>query len=168
MFSINYLQGMKARKTLLEKIEHCIKEKLNNGASDGFVDALSLMTNIEGNGKLSLGELKELGLELLFAGHETTSSAACTLMLQLTKHPEVVVKLTEELARNGMTGYGQSNIDFEKLSKLKYLRNVVKEVLRITPPIGGGFRKALQTFEVNVSTYSYLYKSVNMQSIKRR
>ncbi|OWF38262.1 cytochrome P450 26A1-like [Mizuhopecten yessoensis] len=141
-------KGMKARDALLQKIEQCIKEKQGSGSPHSFMDALSLMMDIEGEEKLTLDEAKDVGLELLFAGHETTSSAACTLVLQLTKHPKVMLKIVDELARYGLTDSLDVDIPYETVNKLKYTRDVVKEVLRLTPPIGGGYRKALRTFEI--------------------
>ena len=42
-------------------------------------------------------------------------------------------------------------LDYNTLSKLSYVNAVVKEVLRVAPPVGAGYRKALQTFELDVS-----------------
>lgn len=42
-------------------------------------------------------------------------------------------------------------LTMEKLSQLRYIDCVVKEVLRFLPPVSGGYRTALQTFELDVS-----------------
>ncbi|XP_072196347.1 cytochrome P450 26C1 isoform X2 [Excalfactoria chinensis] len=41
------------------------------------------------------------------------------------------------------------DISLEQLSRLRYLDCVVKEVLRVLPPVSGGYRTALQTFELD-------------------
>ncbi|XP_049666383.1 cytochrome P450 26C1 [Accipiter gentilis] len=41
------------------------------------------------------------------------------------------------------------DISLEKLSRLRYLDCVIKEVLRVLPPVSGGYRTALQTFELD-------------------
>ncbi len=49
----------------------------------------------------------------------------------------------------------QSHIPYltlDKLSQLRYIDCVVKEVLRFLPPVSGGYRTALQTFELDVSS----------------
>lgn len=42
-------------------------------------------------------------------------------------------------------------LTLEKLNRLRYLDCVIKEVLRLLPPVSGGYRTALQTFELDVS-----------------
>lgn len=42
-------------------------------------------------------------------------------------------------------------LSLEKLNQLCYLDCVVKELLRFLPPVSGGYRTVLQTFELNVS-----------------
>lgn len=48
-------------------------------------------------------------------------------------------------------GMDIQNLDIEALEQLKYTSCVIKETLRINPPVPGGFRVALKTFELNVS-----------------
>lgn len=42
-------------------------------------------------------------------------------------------------------------LSLDKLSQLRYVDCVIKEVLRFLPPVSGGYRTALQTFELDVS-----------------
>lgn len=44
-----------------------------------------------------------------------------------------------------------SDLSLKKLSQLHYIDCVIKEVLRFLPPVSGGYRTALQTFELDVS-----------------
>lgn len=47
-------------------------------------------------------------------------------------------------------------LNLDKLSQLCYIDCVVKEVLRFLPPVSGGYRTALQTFELDVSFFGFL------------
>lgn len=48
-------------------------------------------------------------------------------------------------------GTDLKSLNIETLERLKYSSCVIKETLRINPPVPGGFRVALKTFELNVS-----------------
>ncbi|KAM9548809.1 cytochrome P450 26C1 [Guaruba guarouba] len=52
-------------------------------------------------------------------------------------------------APSGQSCRRPSDISLEKLSRLRYLDCVIKEVLRVLPPVSGGYRTALQTFELD-------------------
>lgn len=54
--------------------------------------------------------------------------------------------------RLGQEGQGMDlrSLDIESLEQLKYTSCVIKETLRMNPPIPGGFRVALKTFELGV------------------
>ena len=63
----------------------------------------------------------------------------------------MVDKLTVELDEAGLLQDKDSPLTLEKLYSLQYVDCIVKEVLRVAPPVGAGYRKALQTFEIDVS-----------------
>ncbi|XP_019357660.1 PREDICTED: cytochrome P450 26A1 [Gavialis gangeticus] len=101
---------------------------------------------------LNMQELKESATELLFGGHETTASAATSLITFLGLHPEVLQKVRKELQGNGLLcspNQDSKLLDMEVLEQLKYTGCVIKETLRLSPPVPGGFRVALKTFELN-------------------
>ncbi|XP_030309179.1 cytochrome P450 26C1 [Calypte anna] len=52
-------------------------------------------------------------------------------------------------ASSGQSCPCPTDISLEKLSQLRYLDCVIKEVLRVLPPVSGGYRTALQTFELD-------------------
>lgn len=47
-------------------------------------------------------------------------------------------------------GTDLQNLNIQSLEQMKYTSCVIKETLRINPPVPGGFRVALKTFEINV------------------
>ena len=42
-------------------------------------------------------------------------------------------------------------LTYDIINHMTYLDHVVKEVLRVAPPAGGGFRRVIKTFELDVS-----------------
>ena len=89
-------------------------------------------------------ELKDQILLLLFAGHETLTSAIASFCLLTAQHPEVMQLLRDEQDRLNIMG----TPTLEDLKAMSYLEQVLKEVMRLVPPVGAGFRKAIKTFEL--------------------
>ena len=151
----SFLQGLRARDQLLQTLSAKIRERREQGCeADGDHDnALTLLLNeIEKkDNPMTERELKESVLEMMFSGHSKTSSAACSVIMLLGSHPHVMDRISAELmSHNMLQNADDSDLTMENIQKLKYVDHVFKEVLRVAPPAGGGFRKALKTFELNV------------------
>ncbi|XP_019473217.1 cytochrome P450 26A1 isoform X3 [Meleagris gallopavo] len=147
-------EGLRARNIIHAKIEENIRAKMaRKEPESGYKDALQLlMEHTQGNGEqLNMQELKESATELLFGGHETTASAATSLIAFLGLHHDVLQKVRKELQVKGLlSGPNQEKqLDMEVLEQLKYTGCVIKETLRLSPPVPGGFRIALKTLELN-------------------
>ncbi|XP_071390456.1 cytochrome P450 26C1-like [Centroberyx affinis] len=193
-------KGIKAREILHANMEKIIEEKLERQqAEEEYHDAFDYMlsSSKEAGHQLSIQELKETAVELIFAAHSTTASASTSLVLQLLRHPAVAERARAELEAEGLgfdshgrrgpsavateteedadaetarllnggsrddqhshsgeKGFPRSGshvpyLTLEKLSRLRYIDCVVKEVLRFLPPVSGGYRTALQTFELD-------------------
>ncbi|XP_060698366.1 cytochrome P450 26C1-like isoform X3 [Hemiscyllium ocellatum] len=149
-------KGLKARDALHQYLETAIAEKLQAERLLSQPDALSLMLRSarENGSELNLQELKEAAVELIFAAFSTTASASTSLVLLLLQHSEALEKVRQELGQHGLLREGpgcecQPLLRLDTLSRLRYLDCVVKEVLRLLPPVSGGYRTALQTFELN-------------------
>ena len=95
--------------------------------------------------------------ELIFNAGETTTAAALCIVCNLAQNPHVLAKLRQELETVDLLTPPEENnnqsVDLtpEVLSKLTYLDCVYKETLRRNPPVGGNYRKVLETFELEVS-----------------
>ena len=136
-------KALQARRKLLDNLEQIVLQRQQ--ADNPGEDALGLLIQAEdeeGN-SLSLEELKDQVLLLLFAGHETLTSAIASFCLLTAQHPDVMQRLREEQDRLNITG----TLTLEDLKAMTYLEQVLKEVMRLVPPVGGGFREAIETFE---------------------
>ena len=68
----------------------------------------------------------------IFAGYETSSSALSRVLHQLTLHQDVQDKLRKEVSdARAQSG----DLDYDTLMNLPYLDAVVRETLRVFPPV---------------------------------
>ena len=74
------------------------------------------------------------------------------MLTLLAKHPPVIDKLLQELSNADLleSTAGETTLTSNVLKDLPYLDMVWKEITRISPPFGGGFRKVIKTFELEV------------------
>ncbi|XP_056153373.1 cytochrome P450 26A1 [Lampris incognitus] len=145
-------RGLKARNFIHSKIEENIRKKVQECDREvKHRDALQqLIDSSKKNGEaFSMQAIKESATELLFGGHETTASTATSLIMFLGLNPEVVDRLRQELMEKQEQGVDLQSLNIESLEQLKYAGCVIKETLRLNPPVPGGFRVAVKTFELN-------------------
>ena len=136
-------KALRCRRGLLKYIEEIVVKRQK--ADEPGDDALGLLIKAEdeaGN-KLTTAELKDQVLLLLFAGHETLTSAVASFCLLTAQHPEVMAKLRAEQVRFKDV----ATLTLDTVKEMTYLDMVIKEVMRIIPPVGGGFREVIETFE---------------------
>ncbi|KPJ11285.1 Cytochrome P450 4C1 [Papilio machaon] len=86
-------------------------------------------------------ELREEIMTLTIAGTDTSAVSIGYTLKLLAMYPKVQDKLYQELV--DVFGNSDRPIDKEDLSKLKYLERVVKESLRLFPPVPFIIRKIL-------------------------
>lgn len=140
-----FSRALAARTYILAQIDQSIQRRLDDtraGTQAAREDVLQLMLDaVDGETGRHFGrdELGDQVLLQLFAGHETVTSAMTGMVHFLAANPEVRLRAVQELEA---VDAGEGDPD------LPYLTAVIKEVLRIHPPVGGGFRVALKTFEL--------------------
>ncbi len=88
--------------------------------------------------------------ELLFGAQETTACTITCALLLLFNNPTKLSKLRSEI--DHMTDNNNTpQTQIKYIPEMTYLDKVIKEVLRMSPPIGGGYRQVLRTFQLGVS-----------------
>ena len=138
-------KGKRARDRLLVLLEEIIRQRQQSAELGD--DALSLLIQAkdEDGNRLGIDELKDQVLLLLFAGHETLTSAIASFCLLVAQHPQILTALRAEQS----TFNPKSPITLDTLRQMPYLEQVLQEVLRLIPPVGGGFRKVIKVCELN-------------------
>jgi cytochrome P450 len=147
-----YARARQARQRLLRRLGAVLKKAqaamasgapLAAGGLDLLAGGLDLLAGGLDEAGLPLGDddVAEQLLLLLFAGYETTASALSCLLLTLLQHPAELAWLQEELdvlpwpPEEGPAGTVTDALRAPRLDA------VVKEVMRLTPPVGGFFRR---------------------------
>jgi cytochrome P450 len=98
-------------------------------------DLLDLMLDSE----LGFANIRYQLLNFLVAGHETTSGALSFALYFLSRHPGVVEKARAEIDEV----WGDvERPSFEQVTKLRYVRRVFDEALRLQPTVPGYYRGA--------------------------
>ncbi|KWX58782.1 cytochrome P450 [Mycobacterium sp. NAZ190054] len=78
-------------------------------------------------------------INFLVAGHETTSGALSFALYFLSQHPEVAERARAEIAE---VWGDDGRPPFELIAKLRYVRRVFDEALRLQPTVPGYYRAA--------------------------
>ncbi|KAJ0180021.1 hypothetical protein K1T71_004612 [Dendrolimus kikuchii] len=108
---------------------------------------LDLLISLSGGGKgYTNVELREELLTLIMAGTDTSACAISYTLMLLGKYPEVQEKVYQELVE--VFGDIERPLEKEDLLKLNYLERVVKESLRLFPPVPFIIRKVLEDIKL--------------------
>lgn len=97
-------RALHCRERLLSEIERIVRQRqqMANPGDDAL--GLLLQAQDEDGDRLGLNELKDQLLTLLFAGHETLTSAIASFCLLLAQHPEVLMAVRAEQQQLAIQG----------------------------------------------------------------
>ncbi|CAO3598708.1 unnamed protein product [Absidia cylindrospora] len=121
------------------------RQQLKNG--EVHKDLLSRFMNASNaNGEpLSNDELRDIVLNFVIAGRDTTAQALSWTFYMLMSHPRVEVKLLEEINTNiTEEALADSARLYEKIKDMKYAHAVFYEVLRLYPSVPLNQKEALK------------------------
>lgn len=122
----------KARAHLQELVGQIIKRREQQAEKpddmfQSFIDA-----KYADGTKLDANEITGLLTGAIFAGHHTSSGTAAWVLLELLKHPALMTSVKQEL--DELLG-SDGEVTFQSLREVPMLEAVLKEVLRLHPPL---------------------------------
>jgi len=144
------LPGFPFHRLRLEgtKLESQLKDLIRRRREKGLdgIDTLSmfLRAHDEDGSMMSENEIVGETVAVFRGGSKTSASTLTWTLFLLTQHPDVYARLTDELAG---TLRGEAPT-LEQLNQLPLLEGVIKESLRLIPPVLWGVRYSSEDFEI--------------------
>ncbi|XP_053662639.1 cytochrome P450 4d1-like [Anopheles marshallii] len=138
---------IETRRKQLSQENKALQEDDYTKHRDTFLDQL-LKVKIDGK-PLSTADIREEVDTFMFEGHDTTTSGISFTVLELAKHQDIQQKLYEEIDTVLGKDAGSVFLTNSLLQELKYLDMVIKESLRLVPPVPFIGRKLLEDMEMN-------------------
>lgn len=144
-----------SRTALVELVQEIMSGRIANPPKSkedrDLLDVLVSVTKEDGSPQFSASEITGIFISMMFAGHHTTSGTAAWTVIELLRHPEVLSGVVEELDELYADG---REVSFHALRQIPRLEAVLKETLRLHPPLIILMRVAQGEFEVCGHTIS--------------
>ncbi len=138
-----------ARKGLVALVQDIMHQRVANPPTDkrdrDMLDVLVSITDEQGNPRFCTDEVTGMFISLMFAGHHTSSGTSAWTLIELLRHPDAYAAVIDEL--DELYADGQL-VSFHALRQIPRLENVLKETLRLHPPLIILMRVAKGEFQV--------------------
>jgi sterol 14alpha-demethylase len=138
-----------ARVGLVALVQEIMDGRIAAGRPDkadrDMLDILITIKDEDGNLRFSANEITGMFISMMFAGHHTSSGTSSWTLIELLRHPKVLAAVTQEL--DDLYADGEA-VSFHALRQIPKLENVIKETLRLHPPLIILMRVAKDEFEV--------------------
>ncbi|WP_328350377.1 cytochrome P450 [Streptomyces sp. NBC_00445] len=123
-------------------VDDIVRARRASGRGDGdLLDRMLEVAHPETGERLSPENVRRQVITFLVAGHETTSGALSFALHYLSRHPEVAARARAEVDRV----WGDSEAPgYDQVAKLRYVRRVLDESLRLWPTAPAYAREARQ------------------------
>ncbi|QSL66609.1 hypothetical protein MERGE_000991 [Pneumocystis wakefieldiae] len=125
------------RKTCQHEEEDMIWNLMNQNYKDGR--------------KLTDKEIAHLMIAILMAGQHTSAATGCWALLHLAEKPKYIKLLLEEQKR--VFGDSLDNLTYDNLKDMELLSYVIRETLRLHPPLHSIIRKVKSPIQIENSPY---------------
>lgn len=144
-----YLEGVEAfevrdrsRATLVGLVQDIIDRRRTRGTVPRDErDLLDVLISLD----MSADYVTGVFISMLFAGHHTSSGTSAWTLIELMRHPDVMTQVVDELDDLYADG---SEISFRSLRSIPVLESVIKETLRLHPPLIILMRQVVEEIEL--------------------
>ncbi|MCA1992973.1 MAG: cytochrome P450 [Coleofasciculus sp. S288] len=140
----HHLRSRRVIQRLDAIVYDIIRRRKDSGEEKGDLLSMMLEAKYEDGTPISDQQVRDEVMTLFIAGHDTTALALTWTWYLLSQHPEVEAKLVEEL----QTVLEGREPTFADLPRLRYTDMVVREALRLYPPVWGMARVANTDCEI--------------------
>ena len=125
-------------------VHRLIETRRLQGLNENLLDLLIRMTDFDDGSGMTNQQLRDEVVNVLIAGHETTSNALSWAFHQLLKYPEVMQKVKDEV-RSTIQGDSPT---YQEIEKLIYTKAVFQESMRLYPPFWRISRQAQENTKI--------------------
>ena len=133
-------RGIRAREYMYEYFEAQIPSKRAGDGSDLF--SLLCHSTDEAGNQYTDAEVIDHIIFLMMAAHDTTTSTLASMTYTLARYPEWQQRLFQEVQ-----AIGSEHLGYEDLDRLEQTEWVMKEALRMYPPLSTLPKYSLKPFE---------------------
>ncbi|KAG9454080.1 hypothetical protein H6P81_006984 [Aristolochia fimbriata] len=148
-------RSLRASRRLRNMLTELIREKrraLEEGRASPRDDLITCLLCVRGEDNeeaMTEEEILDNVALVMLAGYDTSSAVLTFFIRLLANDPDIrgnVLQEQEEIMRRKKP---EEPLTWQDLSKMKYTWRTATELLRVIPPVFGGFRKALKDIEFN-------------------
>ncbi|MEU3557231.1 cytochrome P450 [Streptomyces fragilis] len=136
-------RGERDMALLNDTVDEVVRSRVADGRpGDGdLLDRMLETAHPRTGERLSLDNVRRQVITFLVAGHETTSGALSFALHYLSQHPQIAARAREEVDRvwGDVVSPG-----YEQVARLRYVRRVLDESLRLWPTAPAFARAAVQ------------------------
>ena len=142
-----------AQRKMTQIYTDIIRQRRKNPTEKKTHDMLwNLMDSVYKNGTpVPEHEIAGMMIALLMAGQHSSSVTSSWIMLRMASRPDIMEELYEEQLR--ILGNSSKPLTLENVQSLPLLMNVVRETLRLHPPIHSIMRKVKNPLHVEGTNY---------------
>jgi cytochrome P450 len=120
------------------------RRRTSGSEGDDLLGMLMQVQDADDGSRMSDKQLRDEVATLMLAGHETTANTLSWTWMLLAQHPRVREKLTQEL-KTVLDGRAPAIAD---LPQLPYTHSVIKEAMRLYPPVTDVSRETTRDCEI--------------------